>query len=735
MTVVKSPPKAKRSQFAEKADIRVVPSSGATMVGRNVDILSPRTRGDAPSGASNGHVSDDSSSDEEHEAGMRVGQDYQASIPEWNPESMKEDPAQLRHDALLVWAPCMDINDTKLDEYINIAKEKHGYNTEQALGMLFWHKHNIEKSLADLPNFTPFPDEWTVEDKVLFEQAFSFHGKSFIRIQQMLPDKSIASLVKYYYSWKKTRTRTSLMDRQARKLATQKDQSDSEEDGEMDNGSDSDFDPEKEGKGGNTVWFFSESESSSSDMDNDSDSDFDPEKESVVFRSSSVLPDKSIASLVKYYYSWKKTRTRTSLMDRQARKLATQKDQSDSEEDGEMDNGSDSDFDPEKEGKGGNTVWFFSESESSSSDMDNDSDSDFDPEKESVVFRSSSVNNGKESGACANCQTTSSHLHSTPKGSVCNSCYQYWRRTGVMRAGGPMKSEMSMKTSRHMPLRGRRKAPRGMYMNQEDLLAISASPTAAEALLRQLDTELVSSKRQVQQNKQQLSMSSQLKFTTGSIDEFRPPESNQRIKAQWTNQELLLAVQGVRKYGKDFQAIAEVVGNKTVSQCKNFFVNYRRRFNLQQVYDEWEAEQGEDVVRRQNRDNSRSSSPASRDSKDSSKEDEDSRDDDVQITAVSSPSVAPTIQAASAAAAAPNVASVPPPLMRPRQPTPTAAPVHRPPPPLQQQARFVPSGARPILQQPPPLIRPSQPAAMARSRPPVVTAPPQLVGGQPHSTQ
>lgn len=53
--------------------------------------------------------------------------------------------------------------------------------------MLFWHKHNIEKSLADLPNFTPFPDEWTVEDRVLFEQAFSFHGKSFHRIQQMVP--------------------------------------------------------------------------------------------------------------------------------------------------------------------------------------------------------------------------------------------------------------------------------------------------------------------------------------------------------------------------------------------------------------------------------------------------------------------------------------------------------------------------------------------------------------------
>ena len=128
--------------------------------------------------------------------------------------------------------------------------------------MLFWHKHDLERAMQDLANFTPFPDEWSVEDKVLFEQAFQvfkaqsffmimwflyvrpdyliysrtffmiyviirhslcclvkfmaiiiikylfqFHGKSFHRIRQMLPDKSIAALVKYYYSWKKTRTR------------------------------------------------------------------------------------------------------------------------------------------------------------------------------------------------------------------------------------------------------------------------------------------------------------------------------------------------------------------------------------------------------------------------------------------------------------------------------------------------------------------------------------------------
>lgn len=67
-----------------------------------------------------------------------------------------------------------------------MAKEKYGYNGEQALGMLFWHKHDLERAVLDLANFTPFPDEWTVEDKVLFEQAFQFHGKSFHRIRQMV---------------------------------------------------------------------------------------------------------------------------------------------------------------------------------------------------------------------------------------------------------------------------------------------------------------------------------------------------------------------------------------------------------------------------------------------------------------------------------------------------------------------------------------------------------------------
>lgn len=54
----------------------------------------------------------------------------------------------------------------------------------------------------------------------------------------------------------------------------------------------------------------------------------------------------------------------------------------------------------------------------------------------------------------------------------------------------------------------------------------------------------------------------------------------------------------IRKYGRDFQAISDVIGNKSVVQVKNFLVNYRRRFNLDQVLQEWQAEHGTEAERR-----------------------------------------------------------------------------------------------------------------------------------------
>ncbi|KAL4673931.1 hypothetical protein H8959_017865 [Pygathrix nigripes] len=377
----------------------------------NGSAKSPAGGGGSGASSTNGglHYSEPESgcsSDDEHDVGMRVGAEYQARIPEFDPGATKYTDKD--NGGMLVWSPYHSIPDAKLDEYIAIAKEKHGYNVEQALGMLFWHKHNIEKSLADLPNFTPFPDEWTVEDKVLFEQAFSFHGKSFHRIQQM-------------------------------------------------------------------------------------------------------------------------------------------------------------------------------------------------------------VQNAKQ-------------------------------------VNSALKQKME-----------------------------------------------------------------------GGIEEFKPPESNQKINARWTTEEQLLAVQGVRKYGKDFQAIADVIGNKTVGQVKNFFVNYRRRFNLEEVLQEWEAEQGTqasngDASTLGEETKSASNVPSGK----STDEEEEAQTPQAPRTLGPSPPVPSSTPTPTAPIATLNQ---PPPLLRPTLP---AAPaLHRQPPPLQQQARFI--QPRPTLNQPPPpLIRP------ANSMPPRLNPRPVLstVGGQ-----
>ncbi|CAK8693277.1 unnamed protein product [Clavelina lepadiformis] len=180
-----------------------------------------------PSNGVDGYASD-SSTEEEPQVRMRVGEMYQAQVPIWH-ENPKTKPSNSK-EGMLIWSPNEEIPDEKLDTYCQIAKDKHSYNMEQALGILFWHKHDVKKSLGDMQNFTPMPDDWSMEDKVLFEQAYNFHGKNFRKIQQLIPDKEISQLVKHYYTWKKSRMKMSWMDRQATKRSHDSDDSQPEDD-------------------------------------------------------------------------------------------------------------------------------------------------------------------------------------------------------------------------------------------------------------------------------------------------------------------------------------------------------------------------------------------------------------------------------------------------------------------------------------------------------------------------
>jgi len=200
------------------------------------------------------------------------------------------------------------------------------------------------------------------------------------------------------------------------------------------------------------------------------------------------------------------------------------------------------------------------------------------------------------------------------------------------------------------------KPPKGIYINHDDLVSLATgSNTQGEQILKSMDREIVSYKRVVQNNKQLLSMmgrkakETRLKRIsagrlTNPYDKSRsattppaapvattasstavssenaskgeetkseegpspsaetktandtttdsPQGEESRINAKWTNEELLLGVQGVRTFGKDFHAIAEVIGTKTDSHVRSFYVNYRRKYNLDAAVKEYESANG-----------------------------------------------------------------------------------------------------------------------------------------------
>ncbi|XP_050539352.1 REST corepressor 1 isoform X2 [Daktulosphaira vitifoliae] len=415
-----------------------------------------------PASSSNPDLSDIDDLIQENTEKIRVGRDFQAVIPKLL-VSQAQRRERLNKKALLVWSPTEKISDVKLNEYILLSKDKYGYNSEQALGMLFWHHHDMEKALCDLANFAPLPDEWSTEDKVTFESAFNSIGKNFLRIKQMLPDKPIASLVKYYYLWKNKRKKSSVIDRQAKKLANVRSN-------ENQNGS-------REG-------------SSSAD----------------------------------------------------------------SEPDDKKDSGE-----------------------------------------------------GSSKQSCTVCGVFVTTIHQTTKGSMCGTCYTHFRRTGggIRPTLGPPRPN-----NRHLNVaRNKRLPPRGMYVNHDDLQTIASGPNG-DVILSGMDDEIQSNKQEIGQIGKKLKL---------DINEYRVNEpTSSRISPRWTNDEVMLAIQGMRKYGKDFQAIAETLGTKTQNHLKSFYAHYRKRYNLDSILQEHDDEHNsiielsdeEEVVNNKDEPSSSSSRPS-----------------------------------------------------------------------------------------------------------------------------
>lgn len=130
-----------------------------------------------------------------------------------------------------------------------------------------------------------------------------------------------------------------------------------------------------------------------------------------------------------------------------------------------------------------------------------------------------SENDTIDTKKCENCSTTASgQFHVTVKGTFCRACYSYWRRTGLMRNMNLVRSH-----NESVKPNGKRKPPRGMYINLDDILLITKKPGQGDAILKVLDEEVNNIKHQVQNNKQLISQLKQ-KTSTSEVDSFRPAE-------------------------------------------------------------------------------------------------------------------------------------------------------------------------------------------------------------------
>lgn len=429
------------------------------------------------------HNDDD---DYQDDNGMRVGNNYQAEIPQFiayapAPEYYEEEKA------IRVWSPYNKIPDHVLEEYILKAKEKYYYNTEQALGMLAWHKFDLNRAYADLPNFVPYPSEWSVEDKVLFEQAFQFHEKQFFKIKQMLPDKTMANLINYYYSWKKIRSRASLMERQTRRFAARK-------------AADSNGPSDEEGEGD----------------ENDND---------------------------------------------QTTKQLKQ--------------------------------------EANSNDIGNDGPNENEQNEDSFQKDCSCEEKGIEEPeiSCCICSKelrTHGETHAIIIDGLvdnfCPSCYTDWKASGRK-----VVTETELGDCFYHPLGEPKKI---LFSYQDVKQLVEGIPEAGDLMLRQIDCQVQDVKRNIQTKKQTFSQIQEKirpiadQISDLNIDEFLDILPEYRPCKEWVTEEIQLVIQGLQRYGLDYNAISDIVRTKSPDHIRTFFVSQKDRLDLQRLIDEFDASQG-----------------------------------------------------------------------------------------------------------------------------------------------
>lgn len=260
-----------------------------------------------------------------------------------------------------------------------------------------------------------------------------------------------------------------------------------------------------------------------------------------------LLPHKTISSLVNHYYLWKQTRMRASLLDWHAHRLPGATSGSDSGKD-----------------------CLAAEKPASSS------------------------------GTCTNCLATMNRLRISSWGNLCSCCLEHMTRVnGHEKAAAATEYSKPRSAKCTKATRARRQRMLPIQFKPEDIETLRAAALEegqGGTVLGALDRDIVDLRKQVQKNKQLISQLPHITCT--SIDAFRPPKTNVRPSPRWTQNELFITVQAIRKYGHDCSAIAAVIGNKTEAHVRELLAGDCDLIRLVDIAQEFDAAYGISAVQK-----------------------------------------------------------------------------------------------------------------------------------------
>lgn len=252
-----------------------------------------------------------------------------------------------------------------------------------------------------------------------------------------------------------------------------------------------------------------------------------------------MLPHKTMSSLVNHYYLWKQTRMRASVIDKHARRRP----------------------------------------EAATGD---------DSLKDSLAAKKPAPSGG----TCTNCLATMNRLRHSSWGNLCSCCFEHVTRVNGHDQAAETEYSKHPSAKGRKATRARRERMLPIDLKPEDIATVSAAALEEQGgtVLCTMDRDIVDLRKQVQKNKQFISQLPRIART--SIDTFRPPKTNVRASARWTQYELFLAVQAIRKYGRDCSAIAAVIGNKTEAHVRELLAGDGQVFRLDDIAQEFDATYG-----------------------------------------------------------------------------------------------------------------------------------------------